>query len=146
MNLLCTINREQVLSEVNKITSYTGMQVEGGFDNIASTEDEENIIGSLYDESILQLFSSFAAYRPSLRSESILFDVPETFDVSQNQVIEKDIMQYLINEVCYRWFKITKPDEVDFYSMQGIRILNNMKTLFNMRMIPAKRPVRSMGF
>lgn len=146
MNLLCTINRAQVLSEVNKITGYTGKQVEGGFDNIASTEDEENIIGSLYDESILQQLSSFAAYRPSLKSESIFFDVPETFDVSQNQAIEKDIMQFLINEVCYRWFKITKPDEVDFYSMQAARILNNLKTIFNMRVKPVRRPVRPMGF
>ncbi|RHJ75757.1 hypothetical protein [Parabacteroides sp. AM08-6] len=146
MDLFCTINRIEVLSEVNKITGYTGKQVEGKFDNIASTEDEENIIGSLYDESILQLFSSFAAYRPSLKSGSIFFDVPETFDISKKQVIEKDIMQFLMNEVCYRWFKITKPDEVDFYSMQGVRILDNIRTLFNMRIIPTKRPVRQMGF
>lgn len=146
MDLNLLLNRNEILKEVNKITGYTGKQVEGRFDNIASTEDEEAMLVSLYNESMTQLFPSFSAYSPVFTNDSIRFNVPLSFNVDLSYLIEKELTQYLINEICYRWFKITKPDEVDFYSIQATRILNNLKTIFNMRVEPVRRPVRPMGF
>lgn len=146
MNLNFVLNRNDILREVNGITGYTGKQVEERFDNIASTEDEEPILVSLYDESIAQLLPSFSAYNPSFANDSLCFDVPLSFNADLSNMIEKELARYLINEICYRWFKITKPDEVDYYSMQAARILSNLKTIFNMRVKPVRRPVRPMGF
>ncbi|WP_099465569.1 hypothetical protein [Parabacteroides provencensis] len=146
MELYCVLVRENVLQKVNEITGYTGKQIEGGFDKIASTEDESNIMNSLYNESILEILTSLSAYRPTIKDDVIVFDIPETFELKVKKTIEDYLNKYLINAICERWFKITKPDEVEYCQIQLIRILNGLKSLFNMRVKLVKRPVRSTGF
>lgn len=146
MELKCVLVRSDILQKVNEITGYTGKYAEGDFDKIASTEDESNIMNSLYDESILEIQASLSAYRPIVKEDAIIFDVPETFELKVKKTIEDYLNKYLINAICGRWFKITKIDEVEYYQIRSINILSNLKLLFNMRIELVKRPVRSIGF
>lgn len=122
MNVAITLNKPKVLREVNKLTAFTARQISGGFDRIAATTDEERIVLSFMEQAISELSSKLVDYHPLFSDSAIDFDLPSTFDLILEKNIEDAIVNYLVNEICARWFSITKPDEKRY--SEGSNILS----------------------
>jgi hypothetical protein len=111
MDVTIGIQRDRVLREVNRLTAFTARQIEGKFDRIAATTDEEKIVLSYMDQAISEMVGKLAGYSPIAGDDELSFCLPVTFDRLMIPAASDAIVNYLVHEICDRWFAVTKPDE-----------------------------------
>lgn len=138
MNIPINIRKEDILSEVNRLTAFTARQVDGAFDRITATSDEERVVLSYYHASISDLAGKLSGFKPIISEGSIDLDLPSTFDVLLCDSVEKAIIGYIVNEICDRWFSVTKPDENGYKARSGL-LLMDIESLLNVRIKPRER-------
>lgn len=138
MNIAINIRKNHILQEVNKLTAFTARQIEGGFDKIAATTDEEKMVLSFLEQGITELSGHLTRYSPIVSDDTIDVYLPPTFDVLLLDSLERTISLYLICDVCARWFAITKPDEQSFLGRKS-DLLVEIISLLNVRIKPTER-------
>lgn len=138
MNIAINIRKNHILQEVNKLTAFTARQIEGGFDKIAATTDEEKMVLSFLEQGVTELSGHLTPYSPIVSGDTIDVYLPPTFDVLLLDSLERTISLYLTCDVCARWFAITKPDELSFLSRKS-DLLVDIISLLNVRIKPTER-------
>lgn len=138
MNIAINIRKNHILQEVNRLTAFTAKQIEGGFDKIAATTDEEKVILSFLEQGIAELSGHLTRYHPIVSEDTIDVCLPPTFDILLLDSLERAISVYLICDVCARWFLITKPDEQSFLGRKS-DLLVEIISLLNVRIKPIER-------
>lgn len=138
MNVTINIRKGHILQEVNKLTAFTAKQIEGGFDQIAATTDEEKIVLSFLEQGVTELSGFLTSYHPIVSDDAVDVCLPPTFDILLLDSLERAISTYLICDVCARWFAITKPDEQSFLGRRG-DLLDEITSLLNVRIKPIGR-------
>lgn len=138
MNVTLNIRKGHVLQEVNKLTAFTARQIEGGFDKIAATTDEEKIVLSYLDQGVTELSGFLTSYHPIVSDDAIDVCLPPTFDILLLDSLERAISLYLICDVCARWFAVAKPDEQSFLGRKS-DLLVEIISLLNVRIKPTER-------
>lgn len=138
MNVAINIRKSYILQEVDKLTAFTAKQIEGRFDKIAATTDEEKVVLSFLEQGIAELYGHLTRYHPIVSDDTIDVCLPPTFDILLLDSLERAISTYLICDVCTRWFAITKPDEQSFLVRRG-DLLDEITSLLNVRIKPIGR-------
>lgn len=138
MNVPINIRRSHILNEVNKLTAFTAKQIDGGFDKIAATSDEEKTVLSFLEQGLTELCGHLTSYHPIISDDTIDVCLPPTFDILLLDSLEGSIATYLINEVCARWYAVTKPDEQSFLGRKN-DLLVEIISLLNIRIKPTER-------
>lgn len=138
MNVPINIRKSHILNEVNKLTAFTARQIEGGFDKIAATTDDEKFVLSYLSQSVSELYGHLVDFHPIASVDTIDLCMPPTFDVLLIDSIELAISNYLINEVCARWFEVTKPEEQSYINRRNVLLLEIIN-LLNVRIKPMER-------
>lgn len=64
MDVTVGIDRRKVLNEVNKLTAFTARQIDGSFDKISATTDEEKIVLSYLEQARSELISKMSTFSP----------------------------------------------------------------------------------
>lgn len=102
------LNHQSVIDSIQKITGYTGKNVEGKLDNISVTSDEDDVIKDISEKAILDLLSKIGGYKPIYDNWVIKIETPKTFDVGATSLLIKEIESFVVNRACALWFHITR--------------------------------------
>ena len=119
MNIDISILKENIFPAVYQITGYSG-KIGKDIDNLSTTEDDKNILSLYMDEAITNL-SDIISRKSYLKSEDdttivITFNMPANWNINAQTSLSKNLTQYLVNYICYKWFVITKQDTIKSYS------------------------------
>jgi hypothetical protein len=119
MNIDISILKEKIFPAVYQITGYSG-KLGKDIDNLSTTEDDKNILSLYMDEAITNI-SDVIARKSYLKSEDdttivITFNMPANWNINTQTSLSKNLTQYIVNYICYKWFVITKQDTIKSYS------------------------------
>ena len=135
-----TIPKDNVMSEVYKITGYTGSKA-GDIDKISSTKDESKILNSYLKEAIGSISDIISAYGVIKETDSeciIDLIMPANWKVAVKDSLITNLSNYLTNFVCLKWFNLTHKEDVEYYNNILKTISANIIKLFCERI----RPIR----
>lgn len=119
MEVIISINKEDVMPEVYKITGYTGVK-SNDMDGISSTEDDDSILQSYLEEAASNLSGIISGESSSfeISTDSITYTLllPANWKQGVKPALQKSMSLYIINFVCMQWFNLSKKDDVTYYS------------------------------
>ena len=137
MEYSITINKQSVLQSIKEITGYTGKSSAEGVDKVMVTDDESNIIDSLFDKSITDFLSKLSRFTPVYSETVLKIDLPKTFDQKVIPLLSKGVGDLLVNDVCASWFFIARMEEdTKMYSEMANNSFVNVMRLLCSRMKP----------
>lgn len=137
MEYSIAIDKQLVLRSIKEITGYIGKNIAERVDNVMLTDDESNIIDSLFNKSITDFLSKLGRYTPVYSETAIKVDLPKTFDQKVIPLLSKGVGDLIVNDVCSSWFFITRMEEDSkMYSEMANNCFNNVMRLLCSRMKP----------
>lgn len=114
MDVTITIDKDVVMSDVYKITGYTGAK-SGDMDKISSSEDELSLLAGYYDDA-LSFISDIVSGVGYLSGEgSLCLNLPANWNSKVKTALEKSMKKYTVSYICMQWFNLTKKDDVKYY-------------------------------
>lgn len=142
-NYTIPYSRDVVIPAVEQITGYTGKYTPDGFDRIAATNDEMNILEVLLDESLDELARKFPAdYLAVLdeKSHSITISNSSNFTDQVIPTITAVLNDILTNDVAARWFHIAREEaDAKVYSERAAACFLSVP----MMLLQRKRPLKN---
>lgn len=114
MEVNIIIDKSSILTEVYKITGYTGKKAKK-FDDISSTSDEEDILDSYFTEGITAISDIISRYG-YLSDNSIKLTMPANYNINVNTALTNAMKQYVIDYICMQWFNMSNKDDVKYYA------------------------------
>lgn len=141
MDIDIALNRNEIMSEVYKITGHTGAK-SGDIDKISSTEDDLNILESYFGEAISSI-SDIISRQGYLAEEAPNFStfcltLPANWKMKIKNALEKTMKQYTINYICMQWFNLSKKDEVKYYS----EVCDSLSISIKKYLLEREKPIR----
>lgn len=113
MDIDITILKSDILPEVYTITGYNGKAAKD-IDAISTTDDDKSILSIYMDEALTDL-SEIVSRSGFLKTDDdtsfvFSFTLPDNWNTNTQTSLSKNISQYVVNYICYKWFMFTKQD------------------------------------
>lgn len=126
-----SLNYQSVASSIQKITGYTGKNIDGKLDNISVTEDEDDVIRDISEKAVSDFLSKIGSYKPVYENWVMNIDVPKTFDTGATELLSKEIENFIVNASCSMWFHIAREeaDTKKYLELSGNNLLNIQRLL-----------------
>lgn len=141
MEVIISINKEDVMPEVYKITGVTGVK-SNDLDGISSTEDDEAILKSYMEEAASNLSAIISGESSSFEISADLITytllLPANWKQGVQPALEKSMKLYITNYICMQWFNLAKKDDVSYYRL----LCDNLSLAIKKHLCERNRPSR----
>lgn len=126
-----SLSYQSISDSIQKITGYTGKNVDGKFDNISVTEDENDVIRDISEKAIFDFLSKIGSYKPVYTNWIVKVEVPKNFDTGATALLSKEIESFIVNASCSMWFHISREeaDSKKYQELSGNNLLNIQRLL-----------------
>jgi len=111
MNIILTINKNNILSSIKSITGFTGKNIEGKIDNISVTDDEETIISDLIKKATTNIVGSLFLYSAILSDADISLTLPANYNNNATASAISLLENTIVNYASSSWFYIARLDK-----------------------------------
>lgn len=145
--LLLTASREDVYSEVEKTTEYTGAKImhadEGAHERISVTEADRELLRRFFDEAAGVVTDECKRFVEEVRLDESGYEarlsMSERFDDALSESIASSLRSFFVAAVIAKWCKIVGLDAGAAYSAEATAaMLDVRRKIFN-----RKRPQKS---
>ena len=140
-----TINKADVLKEVNKTTGYIGTKMEedkSAYGRIATTEENEEILDRFWDEACTAATDVFKPFISSFSSDITKYEVnlnmPSSFDSNLTPSMVISMFSYFVSYIISRWNKFSNKAEVESYAADALGAMDDVRKKLYWR----KKPTR----
>ena len=145
--LLLTVGREDVYSEVEKTTEYTGAKMmhadEGAHDRLAVTEADRELLSRFFDEAAGVATNEFKRFVDEVTLDESGYEarlsMSDSFDEHLSDSIRTSLRNFFVAAVIAKWCKIVGSDAGAAYSADATAAMLDVRSkIFN-----RKRPQNS---
>ena len=140
-----TVNKADVLKEVNKTTGYIGTKMEedkSAYGRIATTEENEEILDRFWDEACTAATDVFKPFISSFSSDitkhEVNLNMPSSFDSNLTPSMVISMFSYFVSYIISRWNKFSNKAEVESYAADALGAMDDVRKKLYWR----KKPTR----
>lgn len=142
-----TIDKQEVLTEIAKTTSYIGAKKEGddgtAYDRIYTTDEDSEMLERYWQETEDALVTSLHCFVDS-QSEttggeySITIGFPENWNTAMQQSLQQDMFAFFVQSILAKWLLLTNKGEVEAYAALSAGTLANIEKALMKRVRPTR--------
>lgn len=147
MNVTFTIDKQEVLTEIAKTTSYIGAKKEGddgtAYDRIYTTDEDAEMLERYWQETEDTLATSLHCF-VSAQSEttggkySITLGLPDNWNKAMQKNLQQDIFSLFVQSIIAKWHMLTNKAEVEAYAALAAGTLSNIDKALLKRVRPTR--------
>lgn len=144
MEIVLTISKDNVYTEVAKTTSYTGakMSDEDAYNRIFTTEEDGNMLDRFWNESKIAVCGNLAkllfAEDEANGTWRLTLNVSSAFDDNLRQSMQQSLFSFFVANITAKWYVFTNKDDVETYVNEAIAYIDDIKK----KAYNKKKPVR----
>ena len=144
--LLLTVSREDVYSEVEKTTEYTGAKMmhadEGAHDRLAVTEADRELLSRFFDEAAGVATDECKRFVDEVTLDEAGYEarlsMSDSFDEHLSESIRTSLRNFFVAAVIAKWCKIVSSDAVAAYSADATAAMLDVRSKIFNRKRPQK--------
>ena len=144
--LLLTVGREDVYSEVEKTTEYTGAKMmhadEGAHDRLAVTEADRELLSRFFDEAAGVATDELKRFVDEVRLDENGYEarlsMSDSFDEHLSDSIRTSLRNFFVAAVIAKWCKIVGSDTGAAYSADATAAMLDVRSKIFNRKRPQK--------
>lgn len=144
--LLLTVGREDVYSEVEKTTEYTGAKMmhadEGAHDRLAVTEADRDLLSRFFDEAAGVATDECKRFVDEVRLDEAGYEarlsMSDSFDEHLSDSIRTSLRNFFVAAVIAKWCKIVGSDAGAAYSADATAAMLDVRSKIFNRKRPQK--------
>ena len=144
--LLLTAKREDVYSEVEKTTEYTGAKMmhadEGAHDRLAVTEADRELLNRFFDEAAGVATNEFKRFVDEVTLDESGYEarlsMSDSFDEHLSDSIRTSLRNFFVAAVIAKWCKIVGSDAGAAYSADATAAMLDVRSKIFNRKRPQK--------
>ena len=144
--LLLTVGREDVYSEVEKTTEYTGAKMmhadEGAHDRLAVTEADRELLSRFFDEAAGVATNEFKRFVDEVTLDEAGYEarlsMSDSYDEHLSDSIRTSLRNFFVAAVIAKWCKIVGSDTGAAYSADATAAMLDVRSKIFNRKRPQK--------
>ena len=144
--LLLTVSREDVYSEVEKTTEYTGAKMmhadEGAHDRLAVTEADRELLSRFFDEAAGVATDECKRFVDEVTLDEAGYEarlsMSDSFDEHLSESIRTSLRNFFVAAVIAKWCKIVSSDAGAAYSADATAAMLDVRSKIFNRKRPQK--------
>ena len=144
--LLLTVGREDVYSEVEKTTEYTGAKMmhadEGAHDRLAVTEADRELLSRFFDEAAGVATDELKRFVDEVTLDEAGYEarlsMSDSYDEHLSESICTSLRNFFVAAVIAKWCKIVSSDAVAAYSADATAAMLDVRSKIFNRKRPQK--------
>ena len=146
-----TVNKEAVMQEVDKATSYTGKKIdeatppaegqETAYDRVRTTAATKEILTRFWDEAASMATVRMMRYISSVTKDTAYtaqLSLTERWDEALLPDMNKSLFSYFVSFILSRWFKVANKAEAETYMADATAMLDNVMRGIYFRSAPVR--------
>lgn len=149
MRVTYTVYKNDVLTEVMRLTAYVGQRKvgdEGSYERISVTDSDKAMLEQYWIAACSAATEQLMHYARSIENDiegddpcyEVVMEQSSLYDVHLNESIEDSLKNFFISLIAGKWFRITSPDDEAKYAADAIGYMKDVENkLYN-----RKRPRR----
>lgn len=146
MEIVLTVNKQDVLQEVAKTTSYIGAKKEGddgtAYDRIYTTDEDAEMLERFWREAQGMLGTSLRCFVCMQHEKdgkySIMLSTPCNWNMALRTTIEQDLFSWFVQSIIAKWMMMTNKTEVEAYATLAAGTLANIDKALLKRVRPMR--------
>lgn len=146
-----TVNKEDVMQEVDKTASYTGKKIdeatppadgqETAYDRIRTTAATEELLKRFWDEAASIATSKMMRFLTSVENDTAYtaqLSLTERWDDALLPGMNKSLFSYFVSFILSRWYKIANKAEAETYMADANDLLEDVMRKLYFRSSPVR--------
>lgn len=149
MRVTYTIDKNTVLEEVKRLTSYGGSRKkgeEGSYERMSATDSDAAQLEQFWKAACSAATEKLMHYARDIESGvegdnpcyKVVMEMPSLYDTNLNATIEDSLQNFFVNMIASKWYKITSPDDEAKYAADALGFMVDVERKIYHR----KRPSR----
>jgi len=149
MRVTYTVDKEDVLKEVRRLTHYVGSRKVGGddstFERISTTESDHEMLDQFWNAACSAATDQLKHFAMSVNNDKdgnesyeVVMEMPSQYDTTLNESIEDSLTNFFINLIASKWCKIADQEDEAKYAADALGYMADV----DKKMYYRKRPTR----
>lgn len=147
MRVTFTINKDAALREVRRLTAYGGNRKigdEGAYLRMSATESDEGMLEQFWKAACSAATEQLMHYAVCIANEDeegvyeVVAKMSSLYDTNLNSSIQGSLMNFIVNFIVSKWYKLTSPEDEAKYAADAIGYMADIERKIYFR----KRPTR----
>ena len=147
MRVTYTVEKDDVLNEVRRLTHYIGSRkttgADGIYENVSATESDSDMMEQFWKAACSAATDELKHFSKRVDAEEdsdyeVVMEMSSLYDTNMNESIEDSLKNFFINIITSKWLNVASPDIAKTYAEEALGYMSDVDKKMYHRVRPKR--------